>query len=89
MDNKLFIINLKPIKYKMNKSDLITKKLQELVELAKIEQEPSVQIVLLTLLGARCGNLDGMLANKVQEYTKDVLIPKTMGDMNNQIASNN
>jgi hypothetical protein len=43
----------------------------------------------LTLLGARCGNLDGMLANKVQEYTKDVLIPKTMGDMNNQIASNN
>lgn len=73
----------------MEKSNLITEKIQELIELAKLEGEVNVQIVLLALSGARNSDDDGMLAGKVQEYLRDVLIPKIQMEKNTQTASQN
>ena len=73
----------------MEHSNLITDKIEQLIELAKLEGEPNVQIVLLALLGARKMGDDGMLASKVQEYLRDVLLPKLEHDQNAHIASQN
>lgn len=70
-------------------SDLITQKLDELITLAQIEGEPNVQIVLLGLSGARTIRDDGLLAEKVQEFIKDVLLPKAKRDKNSSQASLN
>lgn len=70
-------------------SKLITEKIEQLIELAKLEDEPNVQIVLLALAAARETKDDGMLAGKVQEYVKDVLLPNAKAKRNNHIASQN
>lgn len=70
-------------------SPLITEKIDSLIALAKLEGEPNVQIVLLALSGARAMQHDGMLAGKVQEYLKDVLIPLIEASKNAKIAQNN
>lgn len=70
-------------------SNLITEKINSLIELAKLEDEPNVQIILLALSGARAANQDVMLAKKVQEYLKDVLMPMLEASRNNHIASQN
>ncbi len=58
------------------KSELLTKKLDELIELAKAENEPNTLVVLLALRGARKANDDELLANSVQTLLRDVLLPK-------------
>lgn len=73
----------------MEKSNLITEKIQELIELAKLEGEPNVQIVLLALSGARHSEDDALLAVKVQEFIKDVLIPNIKSKQIAQVASQN
>ena len=70
-------------------SDLITEKIESLIALAKLEDEPNVQIVLLALSGARAVQHDGMLAGKVQEYLKDVLLPIAKAGKNAEIAQKN
>lgn len=57
------------------KSKLITKKLEELIALAKVEDEPNVQIIIYALLGAREAKDDGLLASLVQTIITEVLMP--------------
>lgn len=71
------------------KSSLITEKIEQLIALAEVEDEVNVRIVLLALSGARTSDMDGMLAAKVQEYLKDVLIPKIRADREAAAASLN
>jgi hypothetical protein len=56
-------------------SDLISKKIDELIELSKTEGDANVQIVLVALRGSIIINLDGFLAKTVQEYLTNTLIP--------------
>jgi len=58
----------------MNK--LISEKIEELIELAKIADDKNVQIILLALLGSRESGDDGYLAEEIQKFVRDVLIPK-------------
>jgi hypothetical protein len=58
----------------------ITKKIENLIELARLEDDANTQIVLLALAGARKSGDDGMLATHIQQYLKDVLIPKIRND---------
>jgi len=64
----------------MERSTLITEKIDQLVALAELEEEPNTQIILLALSGARATGMDGMLATMVQEYVKNVLLPKAKTD---------
>lgn len=59
----------------MAKSNLITKKIDELIELAKMEGEPNVQVVLLGLAGARLSNNDGLFAKAVGGVIENVMMP--------------
>lgn len=54
-------------------SDLITKKIDELIALAEMEGEPNVQIILLTLNASRLLEWDGNLAGTVQEFSKQAI----------------
>jgi len=56
-------------------NDEISKKIQELIEIAKIENDSNSLIVLLALAGSRASGDDVLLAKKVQEFVKDVLLP--------------
>ncbi len=73
----------------MPKSELITKKLEELTELARVEGEPNVQAILLSLNGARISGDDGLLCANVQEFTRDVLLPRLAAARENNIAKRN
>ena len=55
--------------------ELISEKIEELIELAKIADDKNVQIVLLALSGARHAGDDRLLAEEVQRFIKEVLIP--------------
>ena len=55
--------------------ELISQKIDELIELAKIAEDNNTRIVLLTLRGSQFSGTDGILAAEVQRYTKEVLIP--------------
>ena len=55
--------------------ELISEKIEELIELAKIANDKNVQIILLALSGARHAGDDGLLAEEVQRFIKEVLIP--------------
>lgn len=70
-------------------SNLITEKLEQLIELSKVENEVNVQIIIHSLLGAREMGCDGILAAKVQEYLKDVLIPMANRGIEEKKASLN
>lgn len=70
-------------------SDLIDEKLREVFYLAKELEDPNVAIVISALCGARTAGDDGMLAQRVQDYVKDVLLPKAQAAKNNEIASKN
>jgi hypothetical protein len=68
---------------------LIQQKVDELQELAKMANEPNVQIVMLVLSASMNTMDDGLLAGKVQEFVKDVLLPRAMAGKEQQIASRN
>lgn len=55
--------------------DLISKKIDELIELAKVEDDTNTQIILLALRSSKYAHRDGMLAKAVQDYLKSVLLP--------------
>ena len=55
--------------------ELISEKIEELIELAKIADDKNVQIVLLALSGARAAGDDGLLGEEVQRFIREVLIP--------------
>lgn len=52
---------------------LITKKVEELIALS--ENEPALQSILCTYLGASMVGMEVNLCRKVNEYTTDVLMP--------------
>lgn len=54
---------------------MIEAKIEELIALAKMEGDDNTQIVLLVLLGAKKGMVDGLLATHLQEYASGVLLP--------------
>lgn len=54
---------------------LISKKVEELIALAESENEPALQSILYTYQGAKMAGMEVNLCKKVNEYTKDVLIP--------------
>lgn len=73
----------------MPQSDLINKKLDELIALAKVEGDNNTLIVLLGLRGAQCSNVDGLFAAAVQKIIMEVMLPmaerdrdETLGRMN-------
>lgn len=70
-------------------SDLITKKLEELTELAKIEGEPCVQLILLAISGARHMGSEDVLAKGVAEILKTVLMPQCEQAIENKKAIQN
>ena len=55
--------------------DVITKKIIELGEESKLCNEPNAAIVLFALAGSMKGELDYILAEKVQAFIKDVMLP--------------
>jgi len=55
------------------KNDLISQKIEELIEIAKKEGDKSTELILLTLEGAKLYNCDKLLAKKVQEHLKEIL----------------
>lgn len=59
----------------MELSKIITDKLNELAELAKLEGEPNTQIVILAIEGARLSGQSGELAAGVKVIMQEVLIP--------------
>jgi len=59
----------------MNK--LISEKIEELIELAKIADDKNVQIILLALLGSRESGDDGYLAEEIQKFVRDVFNTKS------------
>lgn len=71
------------------RSKIITQKIEELTKLAELEGEPNVQIVMLALSGARQVFHDGLLAGKVQEFLRDVLMPEIKRGMNEKRAQQN
>lgn len=73
----------------MEKSKLITDKIDQLITLSRLEQEPNVEIILLTLRGTRITGFDGELAKKVKEYTRDFLLPKIKAEKAESEASQN
>ena len=70
----------------MNRIDL---KIEELIIYAAEEHDNNLQIILHALRGARSSKMDGLLAAKIIEYTKDVLLPKIKELQSNKIANNN
>lgn len=70
-------------------SQLIENKIEELTALAKVEKDNNTQIVLLCLSGAKHAGLDGILAAKMQEFIKDVLMPETIRLQQEKIISQN
>ena len=71
------------------KNELIKKKLTEVLELAVLENEPTVQVVILALLGAYTSGDDGLFASEVQKIVKEVMLPKLMKDRFDDIARQN
>jgi hypothetical protein len=64
------------------RNEEITKKLNELIQLAFNDKtETPTQIILLALQGSRISGMDVMLAKNVQNYVADVLIPLTLRKM--------
>lgn len=57
------------------KSELLTSKLNEVIQIAMEVNEPNAQIVLLALQGARKSYTDDHLALNVQEFIKLILHP--------------
>lgn len=55
--------------------NLITQKLEELIELTDAKNDVNSKIVLLILHGAISSGQDGMLAEHLQYYAKNVLLP--------------
>ncbi len=64
------------------KNDLISQKLEELISIAESEKDNNVAIVLLALAGARQNGESGLLATKVQECVKEILLPKAYSKLN-------
>ena len=64
----------------MPQSDLVIKKIDELIELARIEGDTNTLIILLALRGAQVSDDDGLLAMAVQKFIDDVLLPKAQKD---------
>ncbi len=55
--------------------ELISEKIEELIELTKLANDRNTQIILLALSGSRHSGDDGLLAEEVQKFVRDVLIP--------------
>jgi len=62
------------------KSKQVTAAIDELLEMAREEGDTNVQIILRAMRAARTTGDDSMLAAKIQEYIKDVLLPKAHRD---------
>lgn len=73
----------------MQNSELVTQKLDELIRLAQEECEPSVQVVLFGLRGARLAGDEELLAARMQDFIRDVLLPRAQASKENQIAAQN
>lgn len=58
------------------KSKLLTNKLEELIALARVESETNVAIILLALNSARELNDEDDLALIVQDFVREVLLPR-------------
>jgi len=71
------------------KSELITNKIEELIELARVEGEQSVQCILYAILGARAMGDEVLLANNVVAFIKTNLQPKAMQMLHNDYANKN
>ena len=69
--------------------EIIIQKINELTELCAMADERNAQIVLTTLSGSMHGMQDDLLAGKVQEFTKDVLIPNLEAAKRAQNAAKN
>ena len=70
-------------------NDLIANKLEELIALSKAEGDNNTQIVLNALHASRGMDDDGLLAGHVQEYVKDVLLPRAEQRKERGIAAKN
>ena len=70
-------------------SDIIDKKIKELIEIAQEKNEKSTEIVLWTLKGCRKSGQDKKLALMVADYVKDVLKPEVEKMINQRKASRN
>jgi ATP-dependent protease ClpP protease subunit len=63
--------------------------IQDLEELEKKYNDPNFLIVIHSLGGSILSGQAGLLADKVREFTKDVLIPSLKKNMENDQASKN
>lgn len=68
---------------------ILETKIRELIALAEVEGNPNVQIVMNVLVGSMLVGDDGLLAAKVQEFAKDVLMPRAIAGRNSILARDN
>lgn len=69
--------------------NIITEKIIELAEEAKSCSETNAAIVLFSLAGSMKGEEDCSLAEKVQDFTKHILMPKIQSKIDQAKISNN
>jgi hypothetical protein len=67
----------------------IAEQIDSLIESSGEEKDTNVQIILLVLKGARESGDDFLLAKKVGEFAKDVLLPRAKERLNSKNASKN
>lgn len=60
-------------------------KIDELIELAKKEEDFNMASMMLIIKGARVINMDEILGDEMRKYTEEVLLPF----LNNEIQSSN
>ncbi len=70
-------------------SKIITDKIDELIELARLKNEPHVQLTLMALQGARLMGNEKQLFDAVNNCIQNILIPNAMAAKENEIASKN
>jgi hypothetical protein len=67
----------------------IDERLKELIDQAREEKDSNTLIVLLILAASRESGDSDLLARKVQEYAKDVLMPRAVEKKNQAENSKN
>ncbi len=71
------------------KSQLITNKIDELIALARVENDNNTLIVLLGLQGSRNVDMDGLFARETQKTLMNVMMPALKAQVIAIQAANN
>lgn len=73
----------------MENNPIITRKIEELIELAGASNEKQTQCILTSLLGARYSGDTYIMSVNVSDFVKNILLPRVNARIESDTASNN